>query len=200
MKRFEKNTEFAEKLNRYGVIKSLRAGKSFSPKTVSSVPLLMKGLLKVYSTDNQGRQQLLYYLKPEELCVMSVFSGMLGQNCNLTATAIQDSEILLIPVKKAMEWIQEYPEWSKYIFEMYYNRFNDMANKMQSLTHDNLEMRLMHSLKTHQEVSGGILLIIKHEDLADELNTNRVVVSRLLKKLEKEGKVALGRNKIEILF
>ena len=71
-----------------------------------------------------------------------------------------------------------------------------MAN---AIAFKKVDERLLLLLNKKAALTGNQTLPITHEQLANELGTARVVVSRLLKQLEENGTVRLGRNKITLL-
>lgn len=112
----------------------------------------------------------------------------------------EDTEILFLPVDKVSLFIKEYPEWLDYIFRLYHKRFEELLDIINAIAFKKVDERLQNLLHKKSELSNSNTIIITHEQLANELGTARVVVSRLLKQLEEEGKLKLGRNKIQLLF
>lgn len=112
----------------------------------------------------------------------------------------EDTEILFLPIDKVSLFIKEYPEWLDYIFRLYHKRFEELLDIINAIAFKKVDERLLNLLQKKSELSNSSTIIITHEQLANELGTARVVVSRLLKQLEEEGKLKLGRNKIQLLF
>lgn len=164
--------------------------------SIRSIPIVMKGLLKVIRTEEDGREILLYYIKAGESCIMSFLGGMHNEKSIVKAEVEEDSEILFLPMDKVTLFIKEYPEWLDYIFRLYHKRFEELLDIINAIAFRKVDERLLNLLHKKYEISQSKTIIITHEQLANELGTARVVVSRLLKQLEDSGKLKLGRNKI----
>jgi CRP/FNR family transcriptional regulator len=108
----------------------------------------------------------------------------------------EDAEILFLPVDKVSLFIKEYPEWLDYIFRLYHKRFEELLDIINAIAFKKVDERLLNLLYKKSGLLQSKTIITTHEQLANELGTARVVVSRLLKQLEEAGKLKLGRNKI----
>ena len=181
-------------------IKKLKAGDVLLRENayVQAIPILTTGLLSVFRTDEDGKEILLYYIRPGESCIMSFLAGVNHDTSKVRAIADEDSELLMIPVDKVSKWITLYPEWSEYIFKLYQQRFEELLQVVNSLVFQKMDERLWNHLQKKTELSGQKDLSITHQQIADELGTSREVISRLLKELEKNGLISLGRNKIQV--
>ncbi len=166
---------------------------------VHAIPILNSGLLGVYRTDQDGKEILLYYIKPGESCIMSFLSGIHNDTSKVKAIAEEDSELILIPVDKVSAWVKKYPEWTDYIFKLYHRRFEELLNVVNSIAFQRMDERLIEHLNKKASMTGSKELNVTHQQMADELGSSREVISRLLKQLEKEGKLRLSRNKISLL-
>ncbi|AZA56733.1 MULTISPECIES: Crp/Fnr family transcriptional regulator [Chryseobacterium] len=190
--------ELLDKLYQNGNIKTYREGEIILDENASirSIPIVMKGLLKVIRTEEDGREILLYYIKAGESCIMSFLGGMHNEKSIVKAEVEEDSEILFLPVEKVSLFIKEYPEWLDYIFRLYHKRFEELLDIINAIAFKKVDERLLNLLTKKAEIANSNTIVVTHEQLANELGTVRVVVSRLLKQLEDSGKVKLGRNKI----
>ena len=190
--------ELLDKLYQNGNIKTYREGEIILDENASirSIPIVMKGLLKVIRTEEDGREILLYYIKAGESCIMSFLGGMHNEKSIVKAEVEEDSEILFLPVEKVSLFIKEYPEWLDYIFRLYHKRFEELLDIINAIAFKKVDERLLNLLNKKAEIANSNTIVVTHEQLANELGTARVVVSRLLKQLEDSGKVKLGRNKI----
>ena len=198
---FSISSTLLEKLKNEGTI------KTFAPETVlidendyiKFVPIVLAGSIKVFKLDEDGREMLLYYIKPGESCVMS----FLGATCNGTSkikpVVEEEAEVLVLPVHKATELIRENPQWIQFIFELYNRRFEELLSVVNAIAFQKVDVRLWELLKTKVKLLKTAELNMTHQQIADELGTAREVVSRLLKQLERDKKISLGRNKIKIL-
>ncbi|WP_090024465.1 Crp/Fnr family transcriptional regulator [Chryseobacterium oleae] len=198
---FATSPELVEKLYQYGIPKSYAEGDSILDENASirSIPIIMKGMIKVIRTDEDGREILLYYIKTGESCIMSFLGGMHNEKSMVKAEVEEDTEILFLPVDKASLFIREHPEWLDYIFKLYHKRFEELLEIINAISFKKVDERLLNLLNKKSELTGSKTIVITHEQLANELGTVRVVVSRLLKQLEESGKLKLGRNRIALL-
>lgn len=198
---FTSSPELVEKLYRYGVTKTYQEGDIILDEnsSIRSIPIVMKGMMKVIRTEEDGREILLYYIKAGESCIMSFLGGMHNEKSIVKAEVEEDTEILFLPVDKVSSFIKEYPEWLDYIFRLYHKRFEELLDIINAIAFKKVDERLLNLLHKKSEILNSKTIVITHEQLANELGTARVVVSRLLKQLEDSGKLQLGRNKITIL-
>ena len=199
---FNSSPELLEKLYQYGITKTYHEGDIILDEnsSIRSIPIVMKGMMKVIRTEEDGREILLYYIKAGESCIMSFLGGMHNEKSIVKAEVEEDTEILFLPIDKVSLFIKEYPEWLDYIFRLYHKRFEELLDIINAIAFKKVDERLLNLLQKKSELSNSTTIIITHEQLANELGTARVVVSRLLKQLEEEGKLKLGRNKIQLLF
>jgi len=198
---FKSSPELIEKLYQYGIRKTYEAGRIILNENASvrSIPIVTRGTLKVIRTDEDSREILLYYIKAGESCIMSFLGGMHNETSKVKAEVEEDAEILFLPMDKVALFIKEYPQWLDYIFRLYHKRFEELLEIVNAITFKKVDDRLLALLRKKQELTGNNILNITHEQLANELGTARVVVSRLLKQLEEMGTVRLGRNKITLM-
>ena len=166
---------------------------------IRSIPLVTKGIIKVLRTEEDGREILLYYIKAGESCVMSLSGGLQGSFSKVRVEVEEDATILFLPAEKIPDLIKNHPEWLDYIFKLYHKRFEELLNMVNEISFKKIDERLMSLLQKKQLLINEKIIPTTHEQLANELGTSRVVVSRVLKTLEEDGKLILGRNKIEIL-
>lgn len=199
---FNSSPELLEKLYQYGITKTYHEGDVILDEnsSIRSIPIVMKGMMKVIRTEEDGREILLYYIKAGESCIMSFLGGMHNEKSIVKAEVEEDTEILFLPIDKVSLFIKEYPEWLDYIFRLYHKRFEELLDIINAIAFKKVDERLLNLLQKKSELSNSTTIIITHEQLANELGTARVVVSRLLKQLEEEGKLKLGRNKIQLLL
>lgn len=198
---FSSSPELVEKLYQYGTTKNYHEGDIVLDENASirSIPIVMKGMLKVIRTEEDGREILLYYIKAGESCIMSFLGGMHNEKSIVKAEIEEDAEILFLPIDKVSLFIKEHPEWLDYIFRLYHKRFEELLDIINAIAFKKVDERLLNLLQKKSELTGSETIHTTHEQLANELGTARVVVSRLLKQLEEEGRLKLGRNKIVLL-
>jgi CRP/FNR family transcriptional regulator, anaerobic regulatory protein len=184
-----------------GVVKEYAAGDVIlnEESFIRSIPIVLKGSLKVLRTDPDGREILLYYIKPGESCIMSFLGGLHHEVSKVKAIAEEDTEILMVPVDKAGEWLIEHPEWTDFMFKLYHRRFEELLELVNLVAFQKLDQRLERLILQKSNLYQNKELNITHQQLADELGTTREVVSRILKQMETQGWIKLGRNKIMLL-
>ncbi len=198
---FKTSPELVEKLQQYSIRKEYEAGNIILNENanIRSIPIVTKGTLKVIRTEEDGREILLYYIKAGESCIMSFLGGLHNETSKVKAEVEDDAEILFLPLDKVSLFIKEYPQWLDYIFRLYHKRFEELLEIVNAIAFKKVDERMLALLNKKTELTGNKTLNITHEQLANELGTARVVVSRLLKQLEEIGKVKLGRNKITLV-
>jgi len=165
---------------------------------VQSVPLVVKGLIRV-SRNEEDKELLLYYIHPGEMCIMS-FSACCSNSASLIeAATLEESKILLIPSVKLREWITNYPTFNFYVYEMFNKRYLDLIDTIDQLIFNRLDERLYNYLKEKAILLGNSHVNITHQQIATDMGTAREVISRLLKKLELENKISTSRNQVVVL-
>lgn len=197
---FISSPELLDKLYQNSISKTYHEGDIILDENASirSIPIVMKGMIKVIRTEEDGREILLYYIKAGESCIMSFLGGMHNEKSVVKAEVEEDAEILFLPVDKVSLFIKEYPEWLDYIFRLYHKRFEELLDIINAIAFKKVDERLLNLLYKKSSNLGSKTITVTHEQLANELGTARVVVSRLLKQLEDAGKLKLGRNKITL--
>jgi CRP/FNR family transcriptional regulator len=166
---------------------------------IRSIPMVISGTIRVMRTGEDGREMLLYYIRAGESCIMSFLGGIHHETSKVRAVVEEDAEILFLPIEKVMQLIREYPQWLDYIFRLYHRRFEELLEVVHAVAFKKMDERLLNFIRKKSTVTGNPALTITHEQIASELGTARVVVSRLLRQMEEEGLVKLGRNKILLL-
>jgi CRP/FNR family transcriptional regulator len=195
---FRSSPELIGKLNTYSVRKNYEAGATILNENahIRSIPIVTRGVIRVIRTEEDGREILLYYIKAGESCIMSFLGGLHNETSKVKAEVEEDAEILFLPVDKVSLFIREYPQWLDYIFRLYHKRFEELLDIVNAIAFKKVDERLLGLLRKKSELTGSLTIQITHEQLANELGTARVVVSRLLKQLEENGTLRLGRNRI----
>lgn len=166
---------------------------------VRSIPLLLSGAIKILREDDEGDELLLYYLEPGDTCSMTLTCCMGDSRSEIRAIAETDAKLIMIPVRKMEEWTAKYRSWRNFVFESYHSRLNELLSTVDSIAFKNMDERLVEYLKEKARITNSNSLNNTHQEIAYELHTSRVVISRLLKKLELMGRISLHRNHIELL-
>lgn len=198
---FKTSPELIEKLYEFSIQKNYKAGSIILNENahIRSIPIVTKGVMKVIRMEDDGREILLYYIKAGESCIMSFLGGLHNETSKVKAEVEEDAEILFLPMEKVSLFIKDYPQWLDYIFRLYHKRFEELLEIVNAIAFKKVDERLLNLLNKKAEMTHSKTLAITHEQLANELGTARVVVSRLLKQLEETGQLQLGRNKIQLL-
>ncbi len=197
---FKSSPEIREKLMQFGIVKTFEQDEIILNENayIRAIPLVMNGSIRVMRTDEEGKEILLYYISPGESCIMSFLGGIHQDTSKVKAIAEEKTEILFIPVEKVGALIKEFPEWLDYIFRLYHKRFEELLEVVNAVAFKRMDERMLDYLKKKSELTGSNTLTLTHEQLANELGTARVVVSRLLRQMEANALVELGRNKITL--
>jgi CRP/FNR family transcriptional regulator len=198
---FKSAPQVTEQLQKYGINKSYAEGSVIihEHNYINSIPIVLSGSIRVMRVDDEGRELLLYYIKAGESCIMSFLSGLHQDTSKIKAIAEEDTELLFVPIEKVSLLIKEFPEWLDYIFKLYHKRFEELLEVVNAVAFKKLDQRLLDFIKNKSSLSNTKEIHITHEQIANELGTARVVVSRLLKQLEEEDIIQLGRNKITLV-
>lgn len=165
---------------------------------VKVLPIVLEGLVKVYSRFDE-KELLLYYIEPTQSCVMSFYAALKNTPSQVFAETEENSKIILIPVEYLPIWLKEYPEFNELFFNQYNLRFSELIDTISHLLLDKMDKRLYDHLKRKAELISETSIKISHSQLANELGTAREVISRVMKKLENDGKVEQNSGKIKII-
>lgn len=168
-------------------------------QNLTHVPLLLQGLIKVLREDEHGNELLLYILERGDTCSMSLTCCMEKSRSKIRAVADKDSSVIMIPNEKMAEWFHNNESWRNFILQSYQIRFNEMLETIDTLAFMKMDERLYKYLIDQVKLNASEIISKTHQEIAEDLNTSRVVISRLLKQLENEQKIILSRNKIEVL-
>ncbi len=164
---------------------------------LTHMPLVLDGAIRVMSEEGES-EYLLYYLETGDSCAMTMSCCLGGKRSHVNAVTEQDTTVVMVPVAKMEEWLIKYRSWRAFVFESYDNRLTEMRKAVDALAFHNLEERLYLYLRDKAMVLGGAEIEITHSQIANDLNTSRVVVSRLMKKLSGSQKIETGRNRVII--
>lgn len=194
-------TELLAELNLKGKLGPITSGSYVLRigDAVKQIPIVLSGILKVSRLEQDGRELLLYHIKPIESCAMTFTCCMQQYPSEIQAQAEEDCELLVVPVGVMDEWLVKYPTWKAFIMKTIRNRFHELLNTIDQVAFHKLDERLVNFLKEKSKNSGSALINLSHEQIAANLATSREVISRLLKKLENDKKLLLYRNQIKLL-
>jgi len=168
-------------------------------QTVRIMPILLTGTLKISRLDDDGNELLLYYINPNETCAMTFTCCMQQFPSEIKAVAEEDVTFLAVPIEVMDQWIVKYSTWKSYVMKTIRGRFNELLRSIDQIAFQKLDERLIQYLKEKAKATNSTLINLTHEQIARDLATSRVVISRLLKKLEIDKRVLLYHHQIKIL-
>lgn len=163
------------------------------------VPLILEGSVKVTRTEADGKEILLYFVGPNSSCAMTFTCCMEDRISEIKAVVEEDILLLQVPFGRMDAWMQQYPSWKGFVMKTIRERFDELLRTIDQIAFHKLDERLLKYLQDHIQNNGSSLINLSHQQMADDLATSRVVISRLLKKLEQDGKVLLFRNQVKVL-
>jgi CRP/FNR family transcriptional regulator len=163
------------------------------------IPLVIKGAIKISRADHEGGEIFLYYLYPGQTCAMTLNCCMIDKPSEVRAIAEAGSEFIALPRKSLPQWMTEFEEWRQFTLEAYNDRYENLLATIDAIAFQKLDERLINLLKDKSIAMGSMKVDITHKKLAEELHSSREVISRLLKQLEKMGKVDHMRNCVKLL-
>lgn len=166
---------------------------------IKTMPLLISGAIKIMREDFDNGELLLYFIEKGDTCSMTLNCCMGNKKSQIRAVAENNGMVAMIPVGKMEEWMGKYKSWQAFVFESYNNRFNEMLSAIDNIAFMHMDERLYHYLLDKRKINNSSIISKTHQEIAYELNSSRVVISRLLKALENEGKIKLTRNNIQLL-
>ncbi|MEY5047858.1 MAG: hypothetical protein RLZZ175_1217 [Bacteroidota bacterium] len=184
-----------------GNIREFKEGETIMDygMNVKFMPLIISGTIKVMKNDEDNREILLYYLSNNESCAMAYACCMEAKKSEIRAIAEDNVSLIPIPHEKLDEWLSKYPSWKSYIFNSFTQRFNELLKSIESIAFHKLDERLITYLIDKTKITGKTSIQLSHSQIAEEMGTSRVVISRLLKQLENDKKLLLYRNEIKLL-
>jgi CRP/FNR family transcriptional regulator len=160
------------------------------------LPIILSGAIKVVRENEKGEDLLLYYIEAGDTCAMTMQCCVKSTLSEVKASTIEPSEILMIPLERMEQWMAKYASWRSYILQSYHYRIQELIETIDAIAFMRLDERLLKYLKDQAKLIGNLEIPVTHQQIADDLNSSRVVISRLLKQLETKGDIKLTRNKI----
>ncbi len=166
---------------------------------IRQMPILLTGSVKISRKDEEGHELFLYYINQHETCAMTFTCCMMRNASEIKAVAEDDVEMLLLPIDVMDKWMMKYTTWKSFIMRTIMLRFNELLKTIDQIAFQKLDERLIHYLLEKSKINNSTVITLSHQIIADDLATSRVVISRLLKKLENDKKIILYRNQIKIM-
>lgn len=195
------STELIEEIVANSSVKSFESGSILmrSGQYINNTMLLTKGQIKITREGENGGEFFMYHLHPGQACAISMVCATQSQTSQIMAKAIEDVEIISIPLSLMEKWMGEHKSWYEFVIATYRTRFEEILEVVDNIAFRAMDERLEFYLKRQAEACGCKELKVSHQEIATDLNTSREVISRLLKKMEQRGLVALHRNQIALL-
>lgn len=192
--------EFREELLLHGKFLSFNKGDVIvkDGQYVKFLPIVLKGSIRVYQ-QKEDREILLYYVKAEETCTMSLAAAYFNNKSSSHGVVMEPTDVLIFPADLVHNWQLKYPSWNKYVMHMFRSRYDQLISSFEGMAFDHIQDRVMEYLQKNTENTNTRIVQISHQQLAHELGTTRVVISRILKQFEKEKKVHLSRGSIKLI-
>ena len=183
---------------KHGTIKEVKAGETLLKvgQTIRSTMLIIDGLVKLYREDNDGKEFFIYHLDAGQACSLSMVCAAKHETSEVLAKALTDATVLAIPLEYMDQWMSKYKSWYQFVITSYRNRFEELLKTIDAIAFTGMDERLEYYLKNQVEKLGNPLKIT-HQEIANDLNSSREVISRLLKKMEAKAWLLIHRNSIE---
>ena len=193
--------ELKEKITEVATIKKFTANDELlrNGQYLKSIMLLSKGVVKLSTEGEEGEEFFMYYIEPGEACALSFICAARDKRSDISGIAMEDTEAILIPIEFMDELMANYKTWYYFVLDSYRNRFKELLDVIQSVAFQSMDERLEYYLIKQKASLGSSHIHFTHEQIARDLNSSRVVISRLLKQMENKGKVKLSRNGIDLL-
>ncbi|HEY9169529.1 MAG TPA: Crp/Fnr family transcriptional regulator [Lutibacter sp.] len=192
--------ELIDEIVELGIFRTLASGEVLIDigDNMTHVPLILKGAVKIIREDKNGEDIALYFLEKGDTCAISFINCINKSRSMFRGIVEKETEGIFVPVNKIDDWLIKYKSWRHFIIDSYHIRLIEMVESIDSLAFMKLDDRLLKYLTDKVKIMQDNTLVITHQEIADDINTSRVVVSRLLKILENEGKLIIRRNRIII--
>lgn len=184
----------------HGTIKEVKAGETLlkAGQTIRSTMLILKGLVKLYREDDEGKEFFIYLIDAGQACSLSMVCAAKHEKSEVMAKVLTDAIVLAIPLEYMEQWMSRYKSWYQFVITSYRNRFEELLKTIDAIAFTGMDERLEYYLKQQVKKLGNNIKIT-HQEIANDLNSSREVISRLLKKMEAKSWLIIHRNSIEWL-
>jgi CRP/FNR family transcriptional regulator len=163
---------------------------------LNNIPIVLEGSIKISRENEEGEELLLYYIEGGDTCAMTLQCSVRHTKSEIRATTMEKSLILMIPIKMMEVWLHKYKSWREYILQSYHTRMTELMETIDAITFMRLDERLLKYLTDQAKLLGSLEINHTHQQIAEDLHSSRVVISRLLKQLEIKKIITIQRNKI----
>jgi len=193
--------ELIDEIVKVGYFNKIQSGKLLVDigDYLTHIPLILKGVIKIIRPEKEGDELALYYLEPGDTCAISFANCINKKQSIFRGIAESDIEAIFIPVEYVDDWLAKYKSWRHFIIDSYHFRLLEMVESIDSLAFMKMKTRIWKYLTQKVKISNDIDLEITHQDIATDLNSSRVVITRILKTLHDEGKIYSTRSKVKVL-
>ncbi|MAZ73274.1 MAG: Crp/Fnr family transcriptional regulator [Flavobacteriaceae bacterium] len=193
--------ELMEEINNVAVLMDVPEGQDVMKpgQYITSMPLVLSGSIKIMRPDNEGEQLLLYHLEKGDTCAMTLSCCLGNTKSEIHAVTETNTKLLMIPIGKMEAWSSTYKTWRNFVFASYHSRMMELLESIDNIAFNNMDERLENYLADKIKILNSKHIYITHKEIASDLHTSRVVVSRLLKKMENNHSIRLHRSFIEVL-
>ena len=193
--------ELIQEINNVGTYKYIPEGFKLIEigDYIKSMPLLVSGAIKILREDEDGDELILYFIEQGDTCAMTLSCCLGNSKSEIRAVAETDTKLIMVPIVKMEEWLGKYKSWRKFVLQSYHNRMSELLEAIDTIAFLKMDQRLFKYLKDKAMVNHNEVIHVTHQEIARDLHTSRVVISRLLKTLEIDGKIKLHRNNITVI-
>lgn len=187
--------ELYEELNKHGTIKEIPAGSVLLTigQPIRSTMLVLEGIIKLYQEDDEGNEFFIYNVQPGQACAVTMVCAYQHETSQVLAKALTDVTVLTIPLQYMDEWLSKYKSWHYFVIRTYRTRYDELLRTINEIAFKHMDERLEFYLK-NQVRQFGKTVKLTHQEIANDLNSSREVISRLMKKMEKDGWIKIQRN------
>ena len=192
--------ELVDEMVTVGVLDKYKHGEILVDigENMTHIPLILSGSVKIIRQEKEGDELVLYFLEKGDTCAISFINCINRKESIFRAVVDSNTEAIFLPVEHIDDWLAKYQSWRHFIIDSYHFRLLEMVESIDGLAFMNMNQRLMKYLGDKAKVQNTQDLEVTHQEIADDLNTSRVVVTRLLKQLHNDGKVYSTRNKVRV--
>jgi len=189
-----------DEIEENATIKTFKSGEIImrTGQYIKSTMLLIEGSIKIFRENEEGDEFLMYFIQPGEACAISLVCASKMEASQIMAKSMEETTVILVPIQLMDEWMSKYKSWYYFVLETYRNRFEELLLLIDNVAFRNMDERLQFYLNRHASVNQSNIVNLSHQQIADELNSSREVISRLLKKMEQRKMLMLHRNYIEL--
>ena len=193
--------ELLQEINSVGTYKDIPEGFKLIEigDYIKSMPLLVSGAIKILREDEDGNELILYFIEQGDTCAMTLSCCIGNSKSEIRAIAETDTKLIMVPIAKMEEWLGKYKTWQQFVLQSYHNRMTELLEAIDTIAFFKMDERLFKYLKDKAMVNHNDVIHVTHKQIAGDLHTSRVVISRLLKTLEIDGKIELHRNNIKVI-